>query len=166
MLRHPLALLAFLLALLGCSPTALQVQAITASTIGTVANVALPVLGAAYEDELVAAVRRAALDEDAAALAGHRPASRRGAMDAAEAAVTARWAPVWGDASTGSLGAWETFRALQATWAVQIEAGIVGEDLNERVSRAYCDLFIATPTIYRDRLPLPPTPCPAPEVPR
>ena len=152
------ALAPLLLVLSGCAASDLQVQAATASGIAVVANVSLDQLATVYQDDLVAAMRQAAIEEDASAAAQHRPSDRRPGIEAAEEAVNARWILIWGDAT--SVGAWETFRALHDGWANQIEAGQAKVALGPRVNAAYCDLLVALPPKYRAAIAIPPISCP------
>lgn len=78
---------AWLVLLLSCSPSELQVQAHIANAIAIGANDALPTLVSAYRAEGDAAIASA---------------STREAADAALAEVRTRWQPVWGSEPDGT----------------------------------------------------------------
>ena len=146
----------------GCSQTAIQREAVVASTVAAVANVSLESLGRVYESDLTDAITAAALAEDTAAPAQHRVPCRKCAMDKAEDLVNQRWTPIWGDpASEVHLGAWEAFRVAHSAWADQIEAGRVKSTLGTQVNRAYCDLLPLLPAKYRAAITIVAIPCPA-----
>ena len=161
-MKTRLILLLAALSLCGCAQSELQVQATVASGVAAVANVSLDMLVGVYEADLLAALKQAAIDEDASAAAQHRSTNRQPALDAAMIAVNKSWIPIWGDPSDGSnIGAWEVFRALQATWATQIEAGQAKSALGARVNAAYCSILVALPEKYRAMITIPLIPCPA-----
>ena len=161
-MKTRLILLLALLTFCGCAQSDLQVQAAVASGVAAVANISLDTLGKVYEADLLAALKQAAIDEDASAAAQHRSSNRQPALDAAMIAVNKRWIPIWGDPSDGAnIGAWEVFRALHETWATQIEAGQAKSALGDRVNAAYCSILGALPEKYRSMITIPLIPCPA-----
>jgi hypothetical protein len=128
----------------GCSASALRIEAATASAVAEVANLGLPILTAAYEQEINDAIVDAAGKEDLAATRERRPSVRGPAMDAAEAAVVLHWAPVW--------SAWSVLRFAHGTWAVAIETGTSGGNELAQMTAAYCDFAAIVPAKLKPAL--------------
>ncbi len=144
----------------GCSGSAIHTEAKVATAIALVANTGLDVLGKVYEEQLVAAIL-AAGDATYAA-----EADRNAAIDRAEAAVIARWAPVWGDPPEvlgGRLGAWTVFRAAHTAWAAAIESGAGGATLRAQMESAYCALVAALPADAAALVRVPGVECSTPD---
>lgn len=146
-----------------CTPSALQVQARVANSVGLAGNRALPLLIEAYQTEGLRVIEQARRD------GVDRPEAER----RLQAHVVA-WRPVWGDcgAETGqcSGGAWTAMRSAHDAWATALEGMIAGEPLDlpaviahaERLRIVYCDLRATVPEPARASVPMiPGVPCPA-----
>lgn len=157
------AFIAGVLVISTCSPSALQVQARVANSVGLAGNRALPLLIEAYQVEgirIIEQARRDGLD---------RPEAERRL-----AAHVVAWRPVWGDcgAETGqcSGGAWTAMRSAHEAWSAALEDMIAGRPLDlpaviahaERLRIVYCDLRHTVPEPARAHVPeIPGVPCPA-----
>lgn len=106
----PICLLALALSLLGCTPSALQVQAATADAIARGVNAASPLIVGAYESDCDAAVDHAPAGEGKAALVECRK----------------RWRPAWAslEALAAGLDAWSAQLVAGAApdWAALLRA--------------------------------------------
>jgi len=164
-MSHPTFRTAVLVLLLGstCTPSALQVQARLANSVGLAGNRTLPVLIETYRADglrVITEARAAGLPRE--------EAERR-----LESHVIA-WRPVWGECegSTGQCvnGAWPALRATHDAWAAALEAQIAGAPLDlaaatqhaQRMHSAFCALRGAVPLPARNTIPqIPGNECPA-----
>jgi hypothetical protein len=111
-----------------CGPTALQVQAVAADTVGRAANAMLPAMVSTYRlegDEMIARAKTA--DEARAGLETIRD----------------RWRPVW--------AAWEVFAVAHDAYATALGQGTATPQLAAELGDAYCLLRAAV----ADRAELP-----------
>jgi len=100
------ALWALVLApLTGCSASAVHVQAVTADTVGRTSNGATKVARLFYFDQMRVAFETACSNT--------KPCPDPQAGRAAQAAVMARWAPVW--------ASWVLLEVAQNAWADQLD---------------------------------------------
>jgi len=120
-MKYLLVIVAVLLVVAGCGPTARQIQAQTADSVAEAANASLPILVQRYRDEGFRELERIKA-------AGGSADDARDAVDV----VKAKWRPVW--------DAWEALRVAQDAWATALEEGGNTAGALVGLKKAYCGL--------------------------